>query len=80
MEFKSKKEATAFVLMNILGMPFTMIAVVIYTGWIGLIVEIGLFYITYRLWKHYGKHTDAKLTFSPNITFGRKRLFNGSKR
>jgi hypothetical protein len=76
MEFKNKKEATAFVLMNILGMPFTMIAVVVYTGWIGLIIEVALFYTAYRLWKYYGKHNDAKLTISPNFTFGNKKLFN----
>jgi len=76
MKFKNNKELIAFIVMNLLGTPITLILAVFKWGWIGFVVSIALFLISFKIWKYFGKN-DAKLSISPSFSFGSKtwRLF-----
>jgi len=71
MKFKNKTELILFLTLNILGSPFTLIISYILFTWIGLLANLALFYIVYRLWKYIGKH-EGKLVINPSITLNNK--------
>ena len=73
MNFKNKKELTLFILMNILGAPFTWIAAYVYFQWLGLVGCLFLFWVSYKAFKYYGGHKHAKLCFNPTFTFGNRK-------
>lgn len=71
MKFKNNKELIAFIVMNILGSPIIPILAGLKWGWIGLVVSIILFLISFRVWKYFGKN-NAKLSINPSFSFGSK--------
>lgn len=72
MKTKNKKELIMFILMNIFGSVPALIISYAYFEWYGLIGCLILFFTSYKFWKYFGKHYNAKLSFSPNFTFGNK--------
>jgi hypothetical protein len=72
MKFKNAAELISFILMNLLGWPFTWIIAGYHFGWVGFIVSIILFYISFKIWKYITKQ-DCKLSINPGFSFGNKR-------
>lgn len=73
MKFKNKKELIAFICLNVFGAPFTWIAAYVLLSWYGVVGCIIMFYLCYKLWKHFGKNYDAKLSINPGFSFGNKK-------
>ena len=72
MKFTNKKELVSFILTNVLGGPFTWIVVYILLGIYGVVADLIIFYVFYRLFKYFGGHRGM-LSISPTLTFGTKR-------
>ena len=73
-KFKNTKEKVAFILMNIFGSPFGWLLLGVWLGWYGFFGSLISFYICYRLFKKFGKHTDCKLEINPSLG-----IFNNKK-
>ena len=68
---KSKVEWILFILMNILGAPFTWVVLGVLINWYIALASIGLFFITYLMWKKI-YHPEIKLKIKPRITYASK--------
>ncbi len=58
--------------MNLFVPPLAQIIFAILWGWVGLFISIVIFYVSYKLWKHYFK-VEGTLTFNPKIKWNGKR-------
>lgn len=78
MKTKNKKESIAWICLHVFGSPFIWIIGYVLFKWYGVVGCLVLFFVSYKLWKRFGKHYDAKLSTSPSFIFGNKkwRLFN----
>lgn len=61
------KETTFFILLNLFGAPFTLIVMYALLNWYGLVADIILFFVSYKLWKISSGNKDARLSFCPKI-------------